>query len=224
MADPMMKYMAAGLTAALLIGACGQNAPAPQVQKSALTAQASQADRAEVRPSASLGMVRLDAPGLELTPEQAEGKARERATAWQADAQLRFVGWGVLKWELLSAVNHVFYSPSARQVLVVRTVLRDKWQSADAFDHVVVTKPAEVLQALTTDYNVDGSRALKLSRKYFAPWNKRPISLVTLTHPPKLKFAFWGVVADATVVLVHANTGQSLSPRGFDPFPKEWTK
>lgn len=214
----------AGLTAALVLTACGHGA-APLAPEGRGTAafQAAEADREMVKPSSVLGRTKIDSPALELTPEGAEEEARARASAWQADAELRFVGWGVLKFQLLSAVTHVFYSPSADEVLVVKTFLRDKWQDADAYDHQLVVKPASILQPLSR-YNVTGARAMKLSRKYYPGFFRRPISLVTLSHPKKLPFAFWGVIADRTVVLVHANTGQSLSPRGFDPFPKEWTK
>lgn len=209
--------------AALTVAAgCGQAGPtaATRAAQGATAAKAT-ADRPEVAPKAELEAVRLGHDLLELTPEQAEAKARERAKAWQADAELRFVGWGVAKFELLSAVSHVFYSPKSGEVLVVASFLRDKWQKAYVYDHKVVVAPAKVLQPLAS-YKVDGHRALGLSKKYF--WDRNPVSLVTLTHPTKLPFAFWGVVANQTVVLVHAETGQSLSPRGFDPFPKEWTK
>ncbi len=219
----LWKALLAG--AALTIAAgCSQPGAAPSADVRAAQragATATQADRPEVAPKAELELVRLDNALIELTPEKAEVKARERATAWHADAELRFVGWGVAKFELLSAVSHVFYSPSSNEVLVVASFLRDKWQKAYVYDHKLVTAPAKVMQPLST-YKVGGHNALKLSKKYF--WDKHPVSVVTLTHPPKLPFAFWGVVANQTVVLVHANTGQSLSPRGFDPFPKEWLK
>lgn len=223
MATPTVKKLLAGAAITLIAAGCAHSVPPAAVAPNSLAVRANATERAEIAPSERLGRVTIADRALELTPEKAEDAARARAEAWRSDAELRFVGWGVLKWELLSAVSHVFYSPSADQVLVVKTFLRDKWQDADAYDHVVVTKPASLLQPLTS-YKVDGHRALKLARRHFSFWNKRPISLVTLTHPPKLPFAFWGVVADATVVLVHANTGQSLSPRGVDPFPKEWTK
>jgi hypothetical protein len=120
-------------------------------------------------------------------------------------------------------VSHVFYSPSAKEVLVVKTLMREKWQNADAFDHVVVTKPAGVLQALGSNYKIPGDRALKLVRKHFV--FSRPITAMTLSHPPKLPFAFWlaaGGLVDGNVVLVHASTGQSISMTRIDPFPKEW--
>lgn len=214
------------LTGAALTVAAGCTHPAARPAADLREAQraaaaATPADQAEIAPRADLGLVRIPSDLLELTPEKAEEKARERAAAWHPDAELRFVGWGVAKFELLSAVSHVFYSPSSDEVLVVASFLRDKWQKAYVYDHKAVTTPARVLQPLAT-YKIDGHRALKLSKKYF--WDKFPVSVVTLTQPPKLPFAFWGVVANATVVLVHANTGQSLSPRGFDPFPKEWLK
>lgn len=223
MATPTVKKLLAGAAITLIAAGCAHSAPPAAVGPQAASVRTSSAERADIEPVKRLGRINIEDRTIEITPEKAEDAARARATAWQADAELRFVGWGVLKWELLSAVSHVFYSPSADQVLVVKTFLRDKWQDADAYDHAIVTKPAEVLQPLT-GYKIDGHRALKLARRHFSFWNKRPVSLVTLSHPPKLPFAFWGVVADATVVLVHANTGQSLSPRGVDPFPKEWTK
>lgn len=219
----LWKTLLVGAAVSLATG-CGQPGQGPTAPvRAASGAAALQADRPEVAPKADLGLQRVQSDLVELTPEKAEEKARERAAAWQADAELRFVGWGVAKWELLSAVSHVFYSPASGELMVVNTFLRDKWQKAYVYDHKVVTAPAKILQPLDA-YRVDGHQALKLSKKYFSFWNKRPVSLVTLTHPEKLPFAFWGVVADKTVVLVHANTGQSLSPRGFDPFPKEWLK
>lgn len=215
----LWKVLLAG--AALTVAAgCGQPG-ATTAPRGAQTMKAAAADRAEVAPKAELPAIKLENDLVELTPEKAEEKARERAIAWHADAELRFVGWGVAKFELLSAVSHVYYSPSSNEVLVVASFLRDKWQKAYVYDHKVVTEPAKVLQPLAT-YKVDGHVALKLSKKYF--WDKHPVSVVTLTRPKKLPFAFWGVVANQTVVLVHADTGQSLSPRGFDPFPKEWLK
>lgn len=226
MANPILKSLVTGLAGAALLAACSHNAPtAPvQTQANALSAQATDADRPDVAPSKALGRISLDdGTRFGLTPEKAEGKARERATAWHSDAQLRFVAWGVLKFELLSAVSHIFYSPSTHEVLVVKTFLSDKWQDANAFDQAVVTKPAEVLQSLDSGYKIGGDRALKLCRKYFI-FGKHPISLVTLSHPVKVPFPFWGVIGETTVVLVHANTGQSISNHGIDPFPHEWSK
>ena len=219
----LWKVLLAG--AALTVAAgCGQPGTAPSASVRAAqqaTAAKAAAERPEVAPKAELEAVKIGHDLLELTPEKAEEAARARATAWHADAELRFVGWGVAKFELLSAVSHVFYSPSSGEILVVASFLRDKWQKAFVYDHKAVVAPAKVLQPLDA-YKIDGHRALRLSKKYF--WDRYPVSVVTLTHPQKLPFAFWGVVANQTVVLVHADTGQSLSPRGFDPFPKEWVK
>lgn len=206
------------LALALALTACGQ---APVASTQAPARLSAQSERETVAPVRMLAPVRFDEPDARLTPESVEAKARETAAAWHADAELRFVAWGVLKFELLSAVSHVFYSPSADEVLVVKTFLREKWQSGSVYDQAVVTKPAGVLQPLAS-YKIGASRALKLARKHHFGW--KSISLVTLSQPKKLPFAFWGVIGDATVVLVHANTGQSLSPRGVDPFPKEWAK
>jgi hypothetical protein len=225
-AHPILKSLVTGVAGAALLAACSHTTPNTPVQPqaAALSAQSTDADRPEVAPSKALGRVSLaDDSRFGLTPEKAEGKARERATAWHSDAELRFVAWGVVKWELLSAVSHIFYSPSTHEVLVVKTLLRDKWQDANAFNQVVVTKPAEVLQSLDSGYKIDGDRALKLARRHFI-FGKHPVSLVTLSHPPKLPFAFWGIISPSTVVLVHANTGQSISNHGIDPFPKEWAK
>lgn len=229
MANPIVKALVTGVaTGALLVG-CAHSAPSSQVQPKAGTssqALSTEAERADIAPSKRLGGVAIeDDSRLGLSPEKVEAKARERATAWHADAELRFVGWGVLMFQPLSAVSHVFYSPSTEEVLVVKTLMREKWQNADAFDHVVVTKPAGVLQPLQSGYKIPGDRALKLVRKHFV--FKRPITAMTLTHPPKLPFAFWaaaGGLVDGNVVLVHANTGQSISMTRIDPFPKEWMK
>lgn len=229
MANSIVKALVTGVAAGALLVGCAHSAPTSQVQpKAATSAQAlsTETERADIAPSKRLGGVAIeDDSRLGLSPEKAEGKARERATAWHADAELRFVGWGVLMFQPFSAVSHVFYSPSAKEVLVVKTLMREKWQNADAFDHVVVTKPAGVLQALSSSYKIPGDRALKLVRKHFV--FSRPIAAMTLTHPPKLPFAFWlaaGGLVNGNVVLVHANTGQSISMTRIDPFPKEWMK
>ena len=212
-----MLRFALPVALALALSACGQAPVTPSQAPASRLAAQSEADT--VAPVRTLAPVKLD--DTRLTPESVEAKARETAAAWQADAELRFVGWGVLKFELLSAVSHVFYSPSADEVLVVKTFMREKWQSGSVYDQAVVTKPAGVLQPLDA-YKIGASRALKLARKHHFGW--KTVSLVTLSQPQKLPFAFWGVIGNGTVVLVHANTGQSLSPRGVDPFPKEWTK
>lgn len=226
MAHPILKSLVTGVAGAALLAACSHTAPtAPvQTQSDTVSAQATDADRPEVAPSKALGRISLDdGTRFGLTPEKAEGKARERATAWHKDAQLRFIAWGVVKFELLSAVSHIFYSPSTHEVLVVKTFLTDKWQDANAFDQAVVTKPAEVLQSLDAGTKINGDRALKLARNHFI-FGRHPISLVTLSQPVKVPFPFWAVIGEATFVLVHANTGQSISNHGIDPFPKEWNK
>ncbi|MNT04896.1 hypothetical protein D3C72_1394930 [compost metagenome] len=230
MYNPIVKSLVTGVAAAVVLAGCSHGAPSATVQTkaaSAVEAQSADADRPYIQPSKSLGGIAIeDDNRLGLTPEKAETKARERASEWRPDAELRFVAWGVLKWQLLSAVSHIFYSPSTKEILVVKTLLREKWQNADAYDHVVVTKPAAVLQPLKPDYKIPGARALKLARNHF--FFGRPVTLMTLSHPPKLPFAFWGAiggnVGEANVVLVHANTGQSISAKGIDPFPKEWNR
>jgi hypothetical protein len=228
----LLKLLVTGFAAGAVLAGCAHSVPTAQVQPTGTSAAASlkaidapapEADRAYVAPSKSLGGVAIqDDSRLGLSPEKAEVKARERATAWHADAELRFVGWGVLVFQPLSAVSHVFYSPSANEVLVVKTLMRDKWQNADAYNHVIVTKPATVLQPLKNDYKIPGDHALKLVRKHF--FVKFSPTLLTLSQPIKVPFAFWAAIGDSNVVLVHAGTGQSVSARRIDPFPKEWNK
>ncbi|MDB5095713.1 MAG: hypothetical protein JWM80_134 [Cyanobacteria bacterium RYN_339] len=217
-----LKQVVLGMVLAAAVAGCAHAPIAPIIAPNgaSLTGQG----QALAKPILTLDHIdvsdRLDA----LTPESVEAKARATATKWQADAELRFVGWGVAVLEFASETNHVFYSPSKNQIMVVTTVITQKWQRADVYENEYVAAPAKVLQPLTSDYHINAHRALGLAKNYFSFLGDHGISLTFLTRPVKLPFAFWGVVGDGTVVLVHANTGQSLSPRGFDPFPKEWTK
>lgn len=181
------------------------------------------ADRAEVAPKADLGTVEIEADSrFGLTPEKAAKKAFERARGWQPDAQLRFVGWGVVKFKLFSGVSHVFYSPKAQEVCVVSTMLSDRWQKAVVFDHKLVVKPLVAFEPLPEGGTpIDGSEALSLVRHHFIV-AKRPITLMALFRPYKVPFAVWGGFGAMTPVLVLANTGQSISTHLIDPFPKEW--
>lgn len=220
------------ILAAALVGCAHPSAVMPAVAPAAKTAAPaartsanSEADRPYATPIQTYAHVDIsDGRNETIKPEDVEPKARALAAKWQPDAELRFVGWGVAMLEFASECNHVFYSPSKNQLLVVTTFLTEKWQRADAYDNPYVADPAKLLQPLAPSYHVDAHEALDLAKQYFSLLDQHPISLSFLTRPIKLPFAFWGIVADKTVVLVHADTGQSLSPRGFDPFPKEWTK
>lgn len=234
----MLRFRSAALAAcaAALLAGCGL---APQAGTAVASAQAeAQAiaeasagtavspwdeTRAEVAPKADLGTVTLDDdPRLGLTPEKAAKKAFERARAWQPDAELRFVGWGVVKFKLLSGVSHVFYSPKAQEICVVSTALSDRWQKALVYDNPVVVKPLVAFSALPeAGTPIDGNRALKLVRNHFLA-GKHPITLMALFRPYKMPFAIWGAFGEMTPVAVLANTGQSISTHLIDPFPKEW--
>lgn len=221
-----IKHLLMGLVAAAAVTGCSHGATTQIIAPNGASLQA-QAAQGYAKPIYSVERIPLgdDTDLLDgLTPEKVEAKARATAKQWQPDAELRFVGWGVAVLELASETNHVFYSPSKNQLAVVTTVLSQKWQRLDAYDNEYVAAPAKVLQPLESNYHIDAHRALGLAKHYFSFLGDHGISLTFLTRPVKLPFAFWGVVGDGTVVLVHANTGQSLSPRGFDPFPKEWTK
>lgn len=184
-------------------------------------------ERPTIEPDETLPGRRLttDDVRLGLTPEKAQVKADERALEWRADAEIRFVAWEVIKWQPLSVTNHVYYSKSANEVLIVNTVLRDKWQFAKVFKHPIVVYPATKWFQPVGDYKVKGAQAIKLMRIHTWIGGNPLFKFITLSKPGKLDFPFWGALTTnkfAFLIFVHAQTGQSISPIFIDPFPKEW--
>lgn len=235
-----MTRLVAGLLTTLALTACSHapglttaNMPAPKSLGAAnsltkVTPQmVSDPERAAIEPDETLPGRRLveDDTRFGLTPEKAQVAADRRAKEWQQDAEIRFVAWEVIKWQPLSITNHVYYSKSANEVLVVNTILRDKWQFAKVFKHPIVVYPATKWFQPVGDYKVTGALAIKMMRVHTwiggNPWFK----FITLSKPGKLDFPFWGALTTnkfAFLIFIHAQTGQSMSPIFVDPFPKEW--
>ncbi|MEB3198452.1 MAG: hypothetical protein VKP62_14730 [Candidatus Sericytochromatia bacterium] len=203
----------ASLLAALSLGACAQ-APTPLAAASnGLEARAS---------SRQFGWRKVGEPGVLITPEGVESAARARAAEWAEDAELRFVAWGLVKVERLSAVNHSFFSPSRRSVLVVATFLSDQNQRAVEYSQPDLVKPMDVLKPLGKTL-IDANRAVLLAQPYFIPGNNNPLRMVTLTHPSKFIHALWSVAGGGNLVHVNAETGTVLGIMPVETkYPAAW--
>lgn len=219
----MRSGLVLALGGALVLAGCGRSAgvtTASPRQAIALDRLAAELPARQTLPTMTL----TPDGGDRLTPEGAEGKARTRAAAWQPDAELRFVGWGVAKWELLSAVSHVFYSPKTKTVLAVNTALTTLLQGASAFDQAIIVNPAKILHPLGK-YKVDGRRALAIATQELPGWSEKPLSLAILTRPTKLNLAVWSVVSsNGNMVLIDASTGTAIGTEKYTPFPIAWLR
>lgn len=157
-------------------------------------------------------------PGVLLTPEEVEALARQRATGWSDDAEMRFVAWGMVGNERLSAVNHSFFSPSKRQVMVVATFLKETQQKIVVYGDKDLVAPMDGLLALEKTA-IDARGALTLAVPYFIPGNTNPMRMLTLTHPRKFVYPLWSVASGGNMVHINATTGTVI---GIKPVSSEY--
>jgi hypothetical protein len=209
-----MRLVALPLALALLAGCASTPAAAP----------ASRSAAGAVRASADLGGRRIAGPGTTVTPEDVEAAARSRAGQWADDAELRFVAWAVLRVEQLSSVNHSFYSPSKKAVMVVASFPKEAWQRVVTYDEPTLVKPMDRLKPLTT-VEISAQRALQLSAPWYVPGNTNPLRVLTLTHPMNFVTPIWSVAAGGNMVHVNATNGRVIGivPPGVT-FPSEWSR
>ncbi|MEB3284408.1 MAG: hypothetical protein VKN33_03875 [Candidatus Sericytochromatia bacterium] len=196
-------------TASLFLMGCGQMNQAT-LQPSAQTLSVQTASKPRWH---SIGQ-----PGVLITPEGVEAIARERATRWSEDSELRFVAWGMVGNERLSAVNHSFFSPSKRQVMVVATFLKETQQKVVTYGDPELVKPMDALLPLSK-IKLDAQAALTLAAPYFLPGNTNPLRMLTLTHPRKFAYPLWSVASGGNMVHVNASTGTVI---GVKPFKSEY--
>jgi len=198
-----------GLLVSLFVLGCGQvTAPLSKQVPSKPGLQASSKPRWH-----SIGQ-----PGVMITPEEVEALARERAASWADDAELRFVAWGMLGNERLSAVNHSFFSPAKRQVMVVATFFKETQQKVVVYGDKDLVAPMDALLALQQTA-IDAKGALSLAAPYFIPGNTNPMRMLTLTHPRKFVYPLWSVASGGNMVHINATTGTVI---GIAPVKQEY--
>ncbi|MEB3329202.1 MAG: hypothetical protein VKQ33_08235 [Candidatus Sericytochromatia bacterium] len=208
-----MRCCALPLALALLTGCAVAPGTAP-LSRAAGTLQA----------SADLGGRRIAGPGVTVTPEDVEAAARTRALEWAPDAELRFVAWAVLRVEQLSSVNHTFYSPEKKAVMVVASFPREAWQKVVTYSEPTLVKPMDRLKPIG-EVAISAQRALQLSAPWYVPGNTNPLRVLTLTHPINFVTPVWSVAAGGNLVHVNATNGRVIGivPPGVG-FPSQWSR
>jgi hypothetical protein len=203
-----------GLVVSLLVFGCGQTVPPNARQPLQTTGLLQTASKARWH---SIGQ-----PGVMITPEEVETLARERAAAWSDDAELRFVAWGMVGNERLSAVNHSFFSPRKRHVTVVATFFKESQQKIVVYGDKDLVSPMDALLALEQP-KIDARGALTLASPYFIPGNTNPMRMLTLTHPRKFVYPLWSVASGGNMVHINATTGTviGIAPVGQE-YPAAW--
>lgn len=171
-------------------------------------------------PHSGAGQAALTVAGDRITPEDALKRATDKAVAWHSDARLVGVAWGVAKFEVASVVEHLFHSPKAGKLFLVRTKVVSFWQDSHEITDERYTLPARLLDTLGT-YHVDAQHALDAARTYLPADDQHPIALVVEAKPTRLLPALWGVQADKETVLVDAQNGKVLihTNRALPPLP-----
>ena len=212
------RLLPVAILTAMLVSACGQHHIGAPPPSPALAIHSNRIAEAPAEPTASLGVVTLPAR-LQFTPQVAEAMATQRAQAWQADAALRFVAEGVSSWRPTLSLSHVYYSPSAKEVLVVKTAMAERFQRADAYSQGPVALPASEFAELGTPTTLPGD-ALTTARAAL-PLTASP-SIVYLAQATGGE-AVWSVVAGADAAVVEDATGLLLPGASTLPFPVEWT-
>jgi hypothetical protein len=174
--------------------------------------------------TADLSGRRIGEPGVTVTPEEVEAAARTRATEWAADAELRFVAWAVLRVEQLSSVNHTFYSPEKKAVMVVASFPQEAWQKVVTYSDPMLVKPMDRLKPIGP-VEITAQRALQLSAPWYVPGNTNPLRVLTLTHPINFVTPIWSVAAGGNMVHVNATNGRVIGivPPGV-AFPSQWSR
>lgn len=166
-------------------------------------------------PTAATGGLAARDVSTTVTPDQALGKARQKATAWQADARLVSVAWGVAKFQTTSIVFHLFHSPKAGKLFLVESKLVSFWQKTREISDKKFTLPALTLGTLG-EYPVSAEDALATAKKHLGPDQQRPLAVLALVKPARVLPGVWVMQADTHKCLVHAKSGKVLAHLNWD--------
>lgn len=202
----MIRRLALGALALVTLAGCGASGLV-----SAGSAQAPSALGARSA-AAPLGVDPVTGEPLKISPDDAQARATKKALAWQPDARLVAVAWGVAKFQTTSVCYHVFHSPKAGKLLKVESKLVSFWQKTEEITDKKFTWPAKLMGTLET-YPVSAEQVLEKVRE---ATGSKPVSLLVLTKANKLVPALWWVMAEEQKMVVDAKSGKVWLKFAFD--------
>lgn len=202
------RHLAAASALTLALAGCGASGPVP-----ASSAALDGALSARAAADAPFGVDPQTGEPLKISPDDAVGRATKKALAWQPDARLVAVAWGVAKFQTTSVCYHVFHSPKAGKLLKIESKLVSFWQNTEEITDKKFTWPAKVMGTLEK-YPVSAEQVLAKVRE--AAGDKKPVSLLVLTKANPLVPPLWWVVAEKDKMVVDAKTGKVWLKFSFD--------